>query len=153
MDPNRLFYTNYNIRSNILYFFSCWDCRRILRLKNNILYYLFYCHRLPERSFFFNGKQLLLCARCTGVLVGYLLGFLVLIFRFHIPFIITLLLFVPLAIDGCGQHFKYWESNNIRRFLTGICAGVAVICICSFVIKLALQQGFAVGQQLVQVLK
>ena len=29
---------------------------------------------MPERSFFFGEYQFPLCARCTGVLVGYMLG-------------------------------------------------------------------------------
>ena len=31
---------------------------------------LFICHQRPERSFFFNGHQLPVCARCTGLYVG-----------------------------------------------------------------------------------
>jgi len=30
----------------------------------------FVCHQRPERSFFFNGHQLPVCARCTGLYVG-----------------------------------------------------------------------------------
>jgi len=31
------------------------------------------CHTLPDRTFCFGGKALPLCARCTGVYVGFLL--------------------------------------------------------------------------------
>ena len=30
----------------------------------------FICHQRPERSFFFHGRQLLVCARCTGLYAG-----------------------------------------------------------------------------------
>ena len=32
------------------------------------------CHQKPERSFFINGYQFPVCARCTGVMIGYLLA-------------------------------------------------------------------------------
>ena len=38
------------------------------------------CHQMPERSFFINGMQFPLCARCTGILVGYLVGVLLFVF-------------------------------------------------------------------------
>jgi uncharacterized membrane protein len=33
-----------------------------------------YCHRMPERSLRFAGEPLPVCSRCTGVIVGYLIG-------------------------------------------------------------------------------
>lgn len=30
----------------------------------------FICHQRPERSFFFHGQQLPVCARCTGLYAG-----------------------------------------------------------------------------------
>src|SRR3954471_7132715 len=30
----------------------------------------FVCHQRPDRSFFFHGRQLAVCARCTGLYVG-----------------------------------------------------------------------------------
>jgi uncharacterized membrane protein len=30
----------------------------------------FICHQRPERSFFIGGRQLLVCARCTGLYLG-----------------------------------------------------------------------------------
>ncbi|RGF93239.1 DUF2085 domain-containing protein [Ruminococcus sp. AM54-1NS] len=32
------------------------------------------CHQRPDRSFFFHGWQFPVCARCTGVLAGQLVG-------------------------------------------------------------------------------
>jgi hypothetical protein len=32
------------------------------------------CHQIPERSFFMDGQQLPLCARCTGTFLGAMLG-------------------------------------------------------------------------------
>ena len=38
---------------------------------------LFGCHARPDRSFFFRGRQFPICARCTGELVGMLIGIFV----------------------------------------------------------------------------
>lgn len=34
------------------------------------------CHQLPERSFFIDGRQLPVCARCTGLYVSAAMGLL-----------------------------------------------------------------------------
>lgn len=34
----------------------------------------YYCHNLPQRSLWLAGEPLPVCSRCTGVIVGYLLG-------------------------------------------------------------------------------
>ncbi len=34
----------------------------------------YFCHRMPQRSLAIGGEQLLVCARCTGVIAGYMLG-------------------------------------------------------------------------------
>lgn len=101
------------------------------RVVDKILYYMFFCHRLPERSFFYKGKQFPICARCTGILVGYVVGIIgVLLFErtpHLIPLLSALTLFLPLIIDGVGQLYGYWVSTNRRRFITGILGGIALI--------------------------
>jgi uncharacterized membrane protein len=88
------------------------------------------CHQIAERSFFFGGYQFPICARCTGVLIGYILS--ILLFSY-----ISLLLCFGLAsimlLDWSIQHLKILHSTNIRRFITGICGGVGCM---GFVIKL-----------------
>jgi len=85
------------------------------------------CHRLPERSFFFRGRQFPLCSRCTGLIVG--LWF----YPFFIFNIITLPLFfilsmhVPMIIDGMTQSLCKRESKNWLRFMTGLMAGASQV--------------------------
>ena len=101
-----------------------------------ILKYMFFCHRIPERSFFFRGSQFPVCARCTGILIGYIIGIIYIIFCNKLSYIFELLLMVPLLIDGIGQYRGYFVSTNIRRLITGILAGISVICLFRIVIVL-----------------
>ncbi|OYT28749.1 MAG: hypothetical protein B6U94_08245 [Thermofilum sp. ex4484_79] len=34
-----------------------------------------FCHQMPSRSFFIAGFKMLLCARCTAIHTGLLLGY------------------------------------------------------------------------------
>lgn len=108
---------------------------------DKILKYMFFCHRLPERSFFFRGKQFPICARCTGILCGYFLGIIYVLLHKNISLILFLLLMFPIGLDGIGQLYGRWESTNIRRFITGILAGIGTVIICKAAIVLGLQSG------------
>lgn len=85
------------------------------------------CHQKPERSFFLCGYQFPLCARCTGVFVGYLVAFMLLIFNLLIPNIICMSFLIPLILDGTAQLFFNIISNNPRRFITGILFGLGSV--------------------------
>ena len=59
-----------------------------------------FCHRKPGRSFFWRGKQFPVCARCTGIHIGYL-SFPLFTFNFwYLDLWITLLLILPTVIDN-----------------------------------------------------
>lgn len=105
---------------------------------------MFFCHRIPERSFFIKGRQFPICARCTGILVGYFIGILYLLVASKYNLILEFSLMIPLAIDGIGQYLGFWISTNRRRFITGILAGISTICILRFVSM----QGFNTGRSI-----
>ena len=105
-----------------------------------ILDYLFICHKLPERSFFYKGKQFPICARCTGILIGYLIA-LLMAFFIEIPLMFSFVLLIPIGIDGIGQYLGKWTSTNTRRLITGILAGIATIYIIIFIGKLGYSHG------------
>lgn len=105
-----------------------------------ILDYLFICHKLPERSFFYKGKQFPICARCTGILIGYLIA-IVMAFFIEIPLMFSFVLLIPIGIDGIGQYLGKWTSTNIRRLITGIIAGIATIYIIIFIGELGYSHG------------
>ncbi|MDR2971001.1 MAG: DUF2085 domain-containing protein [Bacteroidales bacterium] len=84
------------------------------------------CHRMPERSFFYKGKQFPLCARCTGIYIGYIAIFIFAITLTYLPLLWSLLLLFPAVIDGLTQAFYHRESNNILRLITGILFGIGL---------------------------
>lgn len=87
----------------------------------------FGCHARPDRSFYFRGKQFPICARCTGELVGMVLCIPILIVWGCPSFGTVLFLMLPLIIDGFAQRLTPYESGNIRRLITGILFGIALI--------------------------
>ena len=60
----------------------------------------FGCHARPDRSFYWNGKQFPICARCTGELAGMIAGIpLILLLGFMKPWMM-LLFMLPMTADG-----------------------------------------------------
>ncbi len=99
-------------------------------MKNNIYNILWHigdycgCHRMPERSFFIGRYQFPVCARCTGVFVGYILFFLlgrVLKVSITLDFIMCFIMF----FDWYLQYLNICKSTNIRRLITGAMCGFA----------------------------
>lgn len=90
---------------------------------------LFMCHKRPDRSFFFRGKQFPVCARCTGIILGYILGIIYIIYFKNNSMILYISMAsfpIPLLIDGIYQFCGEYISTNLRRLITGILAGMSV---------------------------
>jgi uncharacterized membrane protein len=91
------------------------------------------CHQLHERSFFIHGYQFPVCARCTGLFIGQIMGlslfYFFLKFDLTILFLLAFITLLALGIDGLLQLKKICFSNNYRRFITGILCGHFVICL------------------------
>lgn len=92
-----------------------------------------FCHRKPERSFFWKGHQFPVCARCTGFYLGYLVFPFFLFDIIFINLFLTLLLIIPALIDGFSQAFSQRESNNFLRVTTGMLAGVGAMSLVSII--------------------
>ena len=84
------------------------------------------CHQLPERSFIIKGYQFPVCARCTGVLIGYIFG-IILHFILGTNFFYCLAGCFIMFIDWYIQYLEIRKSNNIRRLITGIMGGYGVM--------------------------
>ncbi|WP_442948038.1 DUF2085 domain-containing protein [Nostoc sp.] len=93
-----------------------------LFVDNIFLYKFVRCHRLSSRSFFVNNRQFHVCARCTGLLVGYAISPAFLLIK-NYPSTLFILFFLALVLDGTTQLIGLRESNNTLRFVTGIGTG------------------------------
>jgi uncharacterized membrane protein len=101
------------------------------------------CHQIQERSFFLDGRQLPMCARCTGTFLGATLGLTAILLRRRgrasrmppAPVLATLILFVVLwAFDGLNSYLTFfpgvphlYEPQNWLRLTTGFLDGLAMI--------------------------
>ena len=111
-----------------------------------------WCHNLLSRTFqYSNGEYMPLCARCTGMNLGILLGhfdsfiwdsFLIKDWErwqqglLHIGVYSTLLL--PLVIDGSVQKNSDYLSTNPRRMVTGLLFGYALTAMVDQAVQLIL---------------
>jgi uncharacterized membrane protein len=103
------------------------------------------CGQIPSHSFIIGGRQLPLCARCTGTYLGALLGFLGLAALRKrrasslppgevLAFLVNLI--VLWAIDGLNSFLTLlprvphlYEPNNLLRLVTGTLNGLALAII------------------------
>lgn len=97
------------------------------------------CHQRPDRSFFIRGWQFPVCARCSGVFLGYLIA-AILYFIVRPPVWLILSAAFLMFLDWFLQYKGWLSSSNIRRFLTGICGGYAVMSVYVFVIVWMISQ-------------
>ena len=79
---------------------------------------------MPERSFFINGMQFPLCARCTGILAGYLVGVLLFVLKIFVPIEVCLCFGLVMLGDWYMQYIDVLPSTNIRRFIPGTLCGL-----------------------------
>jgi len=84
------------------------------------------CHQRADRSFFYNGYQFPICARCTGVLIGYIAALICAPFYMS-NYIVGLVFCAVMFIDWFIQFLKIIESTNIRRLITGVLGGYGII--------------------------
>jgi len=114
---------NYMVKMNAwLEFKLKWDPRAgpVLFIKfRKRKFGLAFCHRREDRSLNFFRYTMPLCARCTGIIVGFMSFLLLFLLNFVIPQILALVLILPLLIDGFSQLFSFRKSNDVIRLITG----------------------------------
>jgi len=107
----------------------------------------YFCHQIPERSFFIAGHQFAVCARCTGIYSGFAIATIL------YPLVRSLRqidapprkwLFLgaaPLAIDFAVGYLGIWENTHSSRFATGALLGaVAVFYVMPGLMDLSLRE-------------
>lgn len=91
------------------------------------------CHQIPERSFIFGSVQLPLCARCTGIYVGFFFAFVALLAMYwraprrgtlsRFYYISLIILGLPLVFDGLSSYLGFRSTSNLIRLLSGAAFG------------------------------
>jgi len=110
------------------------------------------CHRIPLRTFFMGDRALPLCARCSGMYLGALMGFLYYLRnpgksglpprRLLVVFGLFLLAF---AFDGANSYLQLfpaflgvYEPQNWLRLLTGTGVGLGMAAVLVPVVRQSL---------------
>jgi uncharacterized membrane protein len=111
------------------------------------------CHQIPARTIHIDGTPLPLCARCTGIYLGALMGLtgLTLLKRYRLTefpptlVLLTLVSFIAvMGFDGINSYFTLlglphlYEPQNWLRLTTGTFNGLAMSVIVFPVISGAL---------------
>ncbi len=93
------------------------------------------CHQLPERSLSYGDRVMPVCARDTGLFLGFTVCALALLLAFGPgprrypgwPKLVAIAaFFVPAALDALTSYAGLRESNNTIRLVTGSLAGVGL---------------------------
>lgn len=103
---------------------------RITQLHDLFQHRLYYvgifmrCHQRGDRSFFIRGRQIPVCARCFGILLGPLI---LLLCEQWLSRPIAAACIVAFFFDVGSQLLRLRESNNWLRLITGILFSASVL--------------------------
>jgi uncharacterized membrane protein len=101
------------------------------------------CHRIPARSFLINDRPIPLCARCSGMYLGALLGFIYQL-RLGRPggmpslkiFFVLGLFGLFFFVDGVNSYLHFfpnapalYEPNNVLRLVSGTGLGIGMAAV------------------------
>jgi uncharacterized membrane protein len=86
------------------------------------------CHQFDERSLHLGEHKLTVCARCSGIYFGFLIGVLIIPLLKNIKIrnvkyalcFIMLPMLIDVALDFVGIH----NSNTLTRTVTGLMFGI-----------------------------
>lgn len=102
------------------------------------------CHRFPEHSYTIAGRQLPLCARCSGTYLGAFAGLVVLALRgraksgrfpAHPQLVVLGLFMLAWVVDGTNSFLALlglphlYEPSNRLRLITGTLEGIAIAAV------------------------
>lgn len=82
---------------------------------------------MSTRSFFWHGYQFPVCARCTGVLIGYLITLILFAAGYQGSLRISVICALIMLCDWILQFGNLLHSTNLRRLVTGILGGYGVL--------------------------
>lgn len=88
------------------------------------------CHQVADRSLLCFGQPLAVCARCTGIYLGFCLGLLFYPFlrgwrRINLPSVrVFLVVSAPIALDTAANFLGLWKTAAAVRLTTGALWGI-----------------------------
>lgn len=89
------------------------------------------CNEKPERAPYICGHVFFLCWRCSGIVVGVIVSLVclktALLSLSPCLFVISIAVLLPMVCDGIMQYGYSRESNNRRRFFTGMLFGFGLV--------------------------
>lgn len=95
------------------------------------------CHQRPDRSFFWDGYQLPVCARCTGLYLSGGVAFVAWcagrltrsapLVTWTPAFALRVILFaaIPTALSWTSGVLGVWDGSNLTRAILAVPLGVA----------------------------
>jgi len=93
------------------------------------------CHQLPERSFFYGGYQMPVCARDMGIYLGFLVVFAYWMIgrRYRngdrpdvVVFTAVMIGVLAFAVDALSSYAGLRETTNTLRLISGLLMGAAI---------------------------
>ncbi|QVK20038.1 DUF2085 domain-containing protein [Mycoplasmatota bacterium] len=102
------------------------------------------CHQKNECSFQLYGKKFLVCSRCTGIIIGFLIS-LPLSFFIKNTIILSVALMIPLIFDGILQLKSRYTSTNAVRLVTGISFGFGMVYLYANLILRLIRIGYKIA--------
>ena len=102
---------------------------------------------MESRSFHYKGKKFPICARCFGELMGIIFGILTFAF-FNVSAWVAVILMLPMLFDGFLQSLTKYESNNIKRCITGFLFGYGLITLFIISSLWVMSKGYTIGNNI-----
>lgn len=106
------------------------------------------CHQMPARTLHYGGRALPVCARDTGLFIGFALTFVALIAVYgksggrrpswKVTAVLAALV-LPMVVDAVTSYAGWRETTNFIRLFTGALAGTSAAAL---VFPLASEQAF-----------
>ena len=90
------------------------------------------CHQLPARSFHIGGVQLPVCARCTGLYMGGVVGIMLWLARARRPLLHTsarralVVAAIPTIVTVLTAAAGWWDPGNALRAALAMPLGIVV---------------------------
>jgi len=81
------------------------------------------CHQKTDRCFKYKSFIFPICARCTGIIISFILSLFLLINKIYLNRQLVVIMIVIMFLDWFFQFLKIKESTNTRRFITGLIGG------------------------------